>query len=328
MEKKPSGHKAVACIQEEGNMTTTINTKKPAFTLIELLVVMATLALLLLVILPSQVRARQSAKVDMCRNNLHQWAVAVGSFAADHKGNAPLSTTYALQDGKVSMTFPNEMYLDQNNGQLSLGFSTYEKKVWQERMISQEVIGPYLPGFNDMGLRWEDRASFTDYPENFQLEGVWKCPSQPKQPPDFIMSMLTGAFGNRSFFRLDYSYLGRADLWHEDMFPALRDRDTIVGKVPASGRVMVTDSIFWWSSSIVWYNHGSEGSSYEGPLGDGTSYLKSASLITGINMAFGDGSVKWKKINSDDRFQDNGWNNGNNRHIKLAPSMYQAKLFY
>lgn len=193
-------------------------------------------------------------------------------------------------------------------------------------MIPQEGIAPYLPGFNDRGMRSPDRGSFRDSPDNFQLDGVWKCPSQKKREMDFVMDQLTGAFGNRSFFRLDYSYLGRSDLWANSMFPEPRDRSSVVEKYPASGRVMLTDTIFWWQKGLVWYNNGSEGPSYEAFVGD-RDHLQDASLITGINEAYGDGSVEWKKIDSDDRFRiEQGFFFEHNRRIELG--IGGARLYY
>jgi hypothetical protein len=195
-------------------------------------------------------------------------------------------------------------------------------------MISHESLAPYLPGFNEMGMNWDQRGDFETYPENFKLDGVWKCPSQKERDMEFILYMLTGGLGSRAFFRLDYSYYGRSDLWHEDMFSNPMDKSSIVEKFPASGRVMLADTVFYWSSSIVWYNHGSEGPSYDmGPFeGSRYSNTKDPSLIIGINEAYGDGSVRWKKINSSDRFRTIGgkFDNANNRHINtgLGALMY------
>ena len=90
------------------------------FTLIELLVVIAIIALLLSVILPSLRKAKKSAQLLLCRNNLHQWALAIESWALDHDGVAPLSTTYKVENNLVTQSFPNEMYLDESTGHLNL----------------------------------------------------------------------------------------------------------------------------------------------------------------------------------------------------------------
>ncbi|MDH4202468.1 MAG: type II secretion system GspH family protein [Phycisphaerae bacterium] len=299
----------------------TSKTKKRAFTLIELLVVIAIIALLLSVILPSLRKAKQSAQMVLCRNNLHQWSLAIGTFALENNNEVPLSTTYGVSGDKVTASFPNEMYLDQYNGQFSLGAET---RSWQEKMISHEVIGPYLPGFNDMGLRTDRRSEFTSHEENFLLDGVWRCPLAKKREIGITMDQLTAS--GRSFFRLDYSYIGRADLWADSMFPVLSDRKALVGRQPASGRIMLMDTIFYWQDGdpaerIYWYNHGKNGPSGEGS----TAYLKPPRDIIGVNQAFGDGSVKWKKVDSNGRFQSEGFQTRENRHTFMG---YNGYLFF
>jgi prepilin-type N-terminal cleavage/methylation domain-containing protein len=296
-------------------------THTQAFTLIELLVVIAIIALLLSVILPSLRKAKQQAQLLLCRNNLHQWAVALGTFAMDHNNEVPLSTTYAVSGDKVTVSYPNEMYLDQFNGQYSLGPDT---RSWQEKMISQEVMGPYLPGFNDLGLRTDRRSEFASHEENFMLEGVWRCPLAKKREIGITMSQLTGS--GRTFFRLDYSYIGRADLWVDSMFPVLSDRKSLVNKHPGSNQIMLTDTIFYWQNGdpaerVYWYNHGKNGPSGEGS----TSYLKPPRDITGINQAYGDGSVTLKKVDTDDRFRSDGFQTRQNRHTFMG---YNGYLFF
>ena len=303
-----------------------------AFTLIELLVVIAIIAMLLAIIMPSLSRAKESARLVLCRNNLHQWAVAIESWAIDHDDVAPLSTTYQIAADKVTQSFPNEMYLDQYNGQLNNVFgpnNSAQAKKWQKKMISHESIGPYLPGFNDKGLRTTNPgspANFVNSLDNWVLDGVWKCPSQKKDRENdlkFVLATLTGKFGgSRSWFRVDYTYFGRSDLWADSMIPDTRDKNSIVGKYPASGRVMLADSVAIWGSGggAPWYNHGSGGPSYDNPTDTNNRllYTKPAELITGMNEAYGDGSVQWKKIDSDDRFRltDAGpFDSQNNRHM-------------
>ena len=296
-------------------------TRTRAFTLIELLVVISIIALLLSIILPSLRKAKQSAQMVLCRNNLHQWALAIGTFALDNDNQVPLSTTYAVSGDKVTASYPNEMYLDQYNGQASLGAST---RSWQDKMISHEVISPYLPGFNDLGMRTNRKSEFAAHEANFELDGVWRCPHAKKRELGITMSQLTGS--GRSFFRLDYAYIGQTDLWADSMFPVASDQKSLVGKNPASSRIMLMDTVFYWQSGdpgerVYWYNHGKNGPSGEGSV----AFLKPPRDITGINQAFGDGSVKWKKVDSNGRFRQEGFETRENRHTFMG---YSGYLFF
>ncbi|MHC5117058.1 MAG: type II secretion system protein, partial [Planctomycetota bacterium] len=73
-----------------------IKSRRQGFTLIELLVVISIIALLLSVLVPSLSKAKKSAQLVLCRNNLHQWAVALEAWAVENNNALPLSTTYGL----------------------------------------------------------------------------------------------------------------------------------------------------------------------------------------------------------------------------------------
>lgn len=60
-----------------------------AFTLIELLVVVAIIALLISILLPSLMGARESARAVICLSNLSQFGRGVSMYATDQKGSLP-----------------------------------------------------------------------------------------------------------------------------------------------------------------------------------------------------------------------------------------------
>jgi prepilin-type N-terminal cleavage/methylation domain-containing protein len=65
------------------------NKKNQEFTLIELLVVVAVIAILVAMLLPGLVRARESARRTLCISNTHQWQIAAAMYADDHDGFFP-----------------------------------------------------------------------------------------------------------------------------------------------------------------------------------------------------------------------------------------------
>ena len=181
-----------------------------------------------------------------------------------------------------------------------------------------------------LGLRTDSRGDFANYADNFQLDGVWRCPSAKRQESGDTLERLNES--GRSYFRLDYSYIGRVDLWDDVMFQRSQtrsvDKGALVGKFPASGRIMLTDTVFYWDvgdaeETIYIYNHGKNGPS--GWSNTSGSYFQPPRDIEGMNQAFGDGSVEWKKIDSDDRFKSDGFAGRKNRYTFMG---YSGYLFY
>ena len=60
-----------------------------AFTLVELLVTIAIIALLAALLLPALSRAKESGRRVACLNNLHQMAIAIGTYSVDSRGRFP-----------------------------------------------------------------------------------------------------------------------------------------------------------------------------------------------------------------------------------------------
>ena len=63
--------------------------RKRGFTLIELLVVIAIIALLMSILMPALNKAKEQAKLVVCKNNLHQWAVIWKMFSDGNDGFLP-----------------------------------------------------------------------------------------------------------------------------------------------------------------------------------------------------------------------------------------------
>src|SRR5262245_10218658 len=68
-----------------------------AFSLIELLVVMAIISILMGVLLPALSRARASARMISCQNNLRLLISAVILYGSENKGSLPFPNAEALE---------------------------------------------------------------------------------------------------------------------------------------------------------------------------------------------------------------------------------------
>lgn len=88
--------------------------KKQAFTLLELLVVMMILVLLLSILMPSLIRAREEGRGICCRNNIRQMVLAAGLYTTDYDGSYPLSqyswigTSQPASVGNADEIIPSE----------------------------------------------------------------------------------------------------------------------------------------------------------------------------------------------------------------------------
>jgi prepilin-type N-terminal cleavage/methylation domain-containing protein len=75
--------------------------RRCGFTLIELLVAIAVIAILISLILPAVQQAREAARKTQCRNNLHQYGIAMHSYVDGHKLFPPSSTSDVEQGGWI-----------------------------------------------------------------------------------------------------------------------------------------------------------------------------------------------------------------------------------
>jgi prepilin-type N-terminal cleavage/methylation domain-containing protein len=120
-----------------------------AFSLIELLVAIAVIAILVSLLLPAVQQAREAARKTQCRNNLHQYGIALHNYVGVHKVFPPSSTSDVEQGGWIDrpasrhlhswhiMTLPD---IDQ-----STLYQQVNQKVSSLHDINQNVAKSRLP---------------------------------------------------------------------------------------------------------------------------------------------------------------------------------------
>ncbi|HAU38163.1 MAG TPA: hypothetical protein DCX07_10675 [Phycisphaerales bacterium] len=119
---------------EKTNPCTGTRRRVDGFTLIELLVVIAILALLVSILMPSLAKARDLARVTICKTNLHQHGYAYHMYSSDWNGLLPMwrmgtqiwpnPTVYSFQNLLAPyLGFPQD-FLDTQTGRLNVYYNS------------------------------------------------------------------------------------------------------------------------------------------------------------------------------------------------------------
>jgi len=118
---------------------------RKAFTLVELLVVIGIIAILIAILVPAAVRAKENARAVACQSNLRQLAQGFFIFAEDNKGQLPGN------------------YWDRNNPNSA-------HTCW---LLGDSATGSYLDG----------PQKGTIFPYVARKMDVYRCPSLPEGTP-------------------------------------------------------------------------------------------------------------------------------------------------
>ena len=258
--------------------------KSKGFTLIELLVVIAIIALLLSILTPALNAVKERARRVVDQSNMHQWALAISAYVGANDNKLLETVGYPIPPDPPSNRYPNEILFEQP-----------EPGEGQDGMVYAMAFVPYIGGFNEGHITWDDVAGMTGSDdsgaENLQIRGAWTCPANRGDNVDFVI----GTILDRNYLRMEYSYYARVEKW---LAYATVPRDLTADELSGK-RIIMADQIFYWGPwmGVVTYNHGLNGYSWDtGRPNDYTQLCddEGPPKISGIHKLFGDGHVVWK----------------------------------
>lgn len=234
------------------------------FTLVELIVVIAIIGLLVAIITPSLLAAKELARRVVCAANLHSMGAGVANYAADNAGQLMCSQSNM---GGAIMLPPhiarvNDADWDQQHD------------LW---LWNIESIDPYIGAFGSSGP---------------SAGGVFICPSaKPKNWRQNYSEALSleSVDDGQELIVTPYAYYARVSSW-ESIGPQNGAADELIDRKLDPNRVLMSDMVWLTMTNKLVYNHGADGPALPG------EGVAAPAPITGVNRLYGDGSAKWRDI--------------------------------
>ncbi len=239
-----------------------------AFTLIELLVVIAIIALLLSIIVPSLRLAKEAAVRVTCRNRLKQWGIAVQMYNTD---NEKIMSMVKWWGGR-----PYPHYIMDRPTLDGAG-----RTMW-----NIEGINPYIEAFS---------TSYLTDGEATDMITCVNCSGEFMQ--DWVKNI---NWPLHDFVEFAYSYFAGADVLDPEQCSPNTKR-YLVGENLSSQKILMAEILNLDTSDGAYrYNHGKAGwswnqANFRNP--SRTAYSPNPAA-TGRSQLFGDGHVKWRRIDS------------------------------
>ena len=243
--------------------------KKKGFTLIELLVVIAIIALLLAIVMPSLMKAKEATMRIRCANRLKQWGMAIHMYVTDNDENL-------MRTGQYWSSNPYPHYMN----------IRYQEQAGQA-LWSIEGINPYIEAFS---------TNFLDDGESSDMVTCVNCSG------DFMQQWIKEVnWVYHPFVEFAYSYFAGFDKI-PDSKCSPNAKDILVTDTLKSNRLLMAEILNLDTSSGAYrYNHGMNGWSWNESFlapPDGRIAYSPNPTATGRSQLFGDGHTEWRSIDA------------------------------
>jgi prepilin-type N-terminal cleavage/methylation domain-containing protein len=174
--------------RERRRRTPLLDHRPRAFTLIELLVVIAIIGILMSLLLPSLITAKERARRVSCKSSMRQFSLAVHMYAGDNEDRLPpgASNKGAEDDHlPVLCNVTSNAIVQYSGGSQRMAhcpsYGDYFIKQQADRPFAEQEYG-YVIGYNYHGghtnTPWPALTGFTD---------IWKSPQTSSEDPTLVL---------------------------------------------------------------------------------------------------------------------------------------------
>lgn len=235
--------------------------KSEAFTLIELLVVISIIAILMAIMMPALRKAREQARLSMCKSNLKQISSAATIYAVDNSGK-----------------FPPSILLDKDQQHyLYPGFLTVKPaEYWKGHPLpfpQDRTLSTYLGNLVDDG-------------------SIFFCPLSPPRDKDLITAIYDDPFGGKGTYVCSYGMY-----WGEYKFNDSSGNVVFTGPIgmtSSSNSILCSDIVFEVRGDMQTTHKSNKGGVPSGSAGQWKITAQPNEVLQSLksNYAFVDGHIE------------------------------------
>ncbi|MCC7193526.1 MAG: prepilin-type N-terminal cleavage/methylation domain-containing protein [Phycisphaeraceae bacterium] len=287
------------------------NARRIGFTLIEVLVVISIIALLLSILLPTLRRAKDAARIVLCKTQLQQWGRSYHSYAADFREFVGGATS-ELRDCYTSIYGGMGWYQNSPWGQSTNELFRYGviKKITE--CPSRSASG-YTTTTGDGDIQRDvhqslDKTFQFGYVDYYILAGFGSG-SEPGNPLNWSWNGGNPTWNESYALECWGFYNGYWQEWNSTSGPPTRGPVTSLRQNKSLKTPMLIDRSFY-PNSASWYNSSFDCGGISNHVGKGPrTTAGTVPLADGANVLLLDSSVQWTKYSLTNRLDWNATTN-------------------